>query len=128
MFESHPYFQRLAFEQDVLMQKYEKEFVRQNQLARETYEEMINNRLIYSTDMRELRQYQQRVHSVLEKHIADIIKSKTEYKAYTLACNEKRRLCGWLKECNELTDEMVLEIIKRVEVDLDGVRVCGNTG
>jgi len=122
-FEKHPYFQMRMAEQDDLLLEYECELERRNQLLYKQYEEIVGNKSTHSVDIRELMQYQRRVRTVLQEQISEIIRLKEKHQANISSNSEKKRLCLWFRECNELTKEMVGEIIERVDVDLDGVRV-----
>lgn len=125
-YEKHPYYQRQLIEQETMLHKYEDDLEYQNQLFYKLYEEMASNTPAQSTDTRELMRYQRRVRNVLENQISDIIQSKAEHQANISSNVEKRRRYLWIQECKELTEEMISKIIKRIDVDFDGIRLTEN--
>ena len=74
--------------------------------------------------MRELMEHKRRIQSVLNENISDMIQAKEEYQADVLLYAKKHQLYCWIQECSELTEEMVGEIIDRVDVGLDSVMVA----
>ena len=87
------------------------------------YEEIVMNKLTNSKDMHEMMEYQRRVRTELKANISDILQSKAVYQTDVLLYSKKHQLHCWLQECNELTEEMVENIIERIYLNLDGVKV-----
>ena len=123
LLETHPFFQRLTIEQDKLLQESKKELERQNRISHGIYEEMVNNKLTYSTEMREMRKYQQRARHNLDKNVSKAAQSKVVYQTRISTDVENRRIFNLLQKCNYLNKEIVIEVVSRIDANRNDVRV-----
>lgn len=122
-YEKSPYFLRKTDEQEKLIKEYENEIERQNRLFITLYEKYVSNGQINNTDIHELLQYLAKVRSMLKQNIGDIIQSREDYQRNETLGSEKYLLYLKYHECNELTEEMLCDMVGKVLVDLDGVRM-----
>jgi DNA invertase Pin-like site-specific DNA recombinase len=122
-FESSPYFQRTAIVQKEQLQLLQNELERQNSLFRTIYEDGINKSLTHSADYRELMTYLRKVRSVLTDEIVEIEKVNEDYLKTQELIIEKYHLCVQFQDCIELTSDMLDDVVEKIYVDLDGLRV-----
>lgn len=122
-YENSPYFIRNSREQDRQFQEYQCELERQNYLFKAQYEESITKNLTHSADYRNLMEYLRRVRLTLSEQIAEIEQMRADHQQNKLLINAQYQTALRFQEYAEVTSDMLSEIIERVYVDLDGVRV-----
>jgi hypothetical protein len=122
-FESSPYFQRTTIAQKEQLQLLQNELERQNSLFRTIYEDGINKSLTHSEDYRELMTYLRKVRSILTDEIVGIEKVKEDYLKTQALIIEKYHLCLQFQNCIEITSDMLEDIVEKIYVDLDDLRV-----
>ena len=122
-YEKSPYYLRKTIEQDEQIQIFKRENERLFQIFSRQYEESIVNQTINSTDIQGLLRHLTRVRSALQKRLADIVRTRAEYRENESSDSKKfqpyQMLCG----CSELTPQMINEMVEKVFVDIDSVRV-----
>ena len=116
-------FQRNAIALKEQLQLLQNELERQNSLFRTIYEDGINKSFAHSADYRELMTYLRKVRSVLTDEIVEIENAKEDYLKTQASIIEKYHLCLQFQDYFEITSDMLEEIVEKIYVDLDGLRV-----
>ena len=122
-YEKSPYFLRKMAEQDKLILTYGQEIVRQFQLFKQLYEESVSNHTIRSADTQGLLRHLEHVRTSLQERMMGIVRSRDNYQANESSGSEKFRPYHMFCECNELIPQVLDEMVGKVFVDFDGVRV-----
>jgi glutamine synthetase adenylyltransferase len=122
-YENSLFFQTRITEHERLLQHYDSEIKRQDTLFQKVYEGMIENHSITSSDMQELMRYLRRVRDDLHNRISAILREQEDYRQYESTDSEKYKLFIELGGHDGLTSELIESFIKRIDVDLVGVRV-----
>jgi hypothetical protein len=105
------------------LQLFQNELERHNSLFKTIYEDGINNSLTHSADYRELMTYLRKVRSVLTDEIVGIEKVNEDYLKTQELIIEKYHLCVQFQDCIEFTSDMLDDVVEKIYVDLDGLRV-----
>jgi hypothetical protein len=122
-FEKNPYFLNKMSEQNQLLQAYGKELDRHIQLIQTVYEYGVSNHLSRSADHRELMRYLSNAHSLLQNKISESEQSKMDYHEAKSLISSKYQMYLRFRDYDDTTEEMIEELINRVYVDFNEVRI-----
>ena len=111
------------YEQNRRLRECENELERQERLYKATYENAIKSRQTYSPDFGELMQYLRQLRGVLQEQVSAITKAKKEHSTRESSVLEKHGRYLRFQNRHELTEEIVAEIVERIYIDVDGVRI-----
>jgi len=122
-YERSPYFLKKTYDQAKMIQSMELELERQFQVFTRLYEESIINKTNRSADTQGLLQHMARVRSISQKRLSEVVQARDEYQTNESSNAKKFELyhmyCGY----SELTTQMVNEMVEKILIDIDGVRV-----
>jgi hypothetical protein len=122
-YEKSLYFLRKADKQDKTIQTYEKELERQFQVFKRIFEESVIKHTNRSADIQGLLQHLMRIRTILQERLADVVRMRDDYQVSESSNSTKFRLYFKFRKCNELTSQMLDEMVEKVLVDMDRVRV-----
>jgi DNA invertase Pin-like site-specific DNA recombinase len=122
-YEKSPYFQKKVDEQDKMVEIYKKKLNHYLEVFKRLYEKSITNHTNSSADTQGLLRHMLHVRTVLQEQLASVLLEKDEYQINESSGASKFQPYLMFHECGELTPQMLDEMVEKVYVDMDGIRL-----
>jgi DNA invertase Pin-like site-specific DNA recombinase len=126
-YEKSAYFLRKKGEHDKMIQLCKLELERQLQVFTRIFEDSVIKHTNRLPDVQGLLQHLARVRTALQERLSNTIRMRNEYQDGKSSNSNKFLPYLMFGECNELTSQMLDELVEKVFVEMDGVRVVDKT-